>query len=280
VIPLVSVVVPTRNSGRTIEACLVSIRGQTVHGIEVVVVDNGSTDNTVEIARKYADRVQAGGPERSAQRNLGARLATGQYLLFIDSDMVLERNVVAECIEASSPPVYPPVVIPEVTIGEGFWSRCRTLERNCYQGDNLVEAARFFSRTVFQEHGGYDEGLTGPEDWDLSLRASRGRPPSRIRSKIFHDEGRVRLVALLAKKRYYAASFPAYWRKHGSLTIRQSNIVLRPAFIREWRALVRQPLLAIGLFTLKFLEAGAALWGIIDGKSSSRPRHRGSGRVA
>src|ERR1700733_4303935 len=86
----VSVVVTTRNSGQTLEACLRSIRRQAYEPTELVVVDNHSTDGTVEIARRYADHVATIGPERSAQRNHGATLASGALLLFIDADMVLD----------------------------------------------------------------------------------------------------------------------------------------------------------------------------------------------
>ena len=94
---LVSVVVPTRNNERTIESCLASVREQTHPAIELIVVDNGSDDATWAIAERFAHRVVAGGPERSAQRNLGIALATGPWLLWLDSlrsrgRMILSRT--------------------------------------------------------------------------------------------------------------------------------------------------------------------------------------------
>src|SRR5687768_3411679 len=76
-LPLVSVVVPTRNSQRTIERCLRSIREQSYPAIELVVVDNFSTDDTFQISTELADLVISAGPERSAQRNLGIERASG-----------------------------------------------------------------------------------------------------------------------------------------------------------------------------------------------------------
>src|ERR687894_2265889 len=75
---LVSVVVPTRNAGRTIEVCLRSIRAQTWPALELIVVDNGSSDATWAVARRHADLALRGGPERSAQRNLGIAHAAGE----------------------------------------------------------------------------------------------------------------------------------------------------------------------------------------------------------
>ncbi|MHB1599880.1 MAG: glycosyltransferase family 2 protein, partial [Acidimicrobiales bacterium] len=95
----VTVVVPTRNSARTLDACLRSLRSQT-HPCQIVVVDNASTDETAVIARATADVVLEGGPERSAQRNQGARAAQADVVGFIDSDMVLAPGVVAQAVAA------------------------------------------------------------------------------------------------------------------------------------------------------------------------------------
>ena len=55
--PLVSVIIPTKNSARTIEACLRSVKYQDYKNIEIIVVDNFSTDGTQEIAKKYTEKV-------------------------------------------------------------------------------------------------------------------------------------------------------------------------------------------------------------------------------
>src|SRR5581483_9547513 len=73
----VAVIVPTRNSERTLESCLRSIRAQSVP-TQIVVVDNCSTDRTAEIARRFADITLIQGPERSAQRNAGWRAADAE----------------------------------------------------------------------------------------------------------------------------------------------------------------------------------------------------------
>ena len=95
----VSLIVPTRNSARTLAACLESCSNQTHEDVEVIVVDNSSTDGTVEIAHELADLVLDQKPERSAQRNRGAAESTGDIVVFIDSDMVLEPTVVADFVE-------------------------------------------------------------------------------------------------------------------------------------------------------------------------------------
>ena len=62
---LISVIIPTRNSSRTIEKCLQSIKDQSYENIELIVVDNNSTDNTKDIANRFTDKVFNFGPERS-----------------------------------------------------------------------------------------------------------------------------------------------------------------------------------------------------------------------
>ncbi len=99
--PVISVIVTTRNEERNIENCLKSIKSQTFpqEKIEIIVVDNNSTDRTVKIAKRYTDKIYNIGPERSAQLNFGVKLAKGTYILFPDADMILSENVISECVE-------------------------------------------------------------------------------------------------------------------------------------------------------------------------------------
>jgi glycosyltransferase involved in cell wall biosynthesis len=89
--------------------------------VEIIVVDNYSTDRTSEIAERWADQVVLAGPERSAQRNAGANTARSNYLLFVDSDMALQPAVVRECMRLAGPKAEAKAaVIPENSEGEGF----------------------------------------------------------------------------------------------------------------------------------------------------------------
>ena len=263
----VSVVVTTRNSVAHLEPLLASVAGQTYPDVELLVVDNSSSDGTGALAKRYADRVLVAGPERSAQRNRGVEAASGEYVLILDSDMVLEPGVVAACVEAASDGDVAAVIIPEVSVGEGFWAACKALERSCYIGDDTIEAARFFRRAVYLEHGGYDESLTGPEDWDLPARMRRaGVPIGRAkRAAIVHDEGRLQLRELLRKKLYYGKSLDSYMRRHPALAVRQVPF-LRGAFLRHRRRLARQPVLAAGMMVMKSAEVVAGGLGLLAGR--------------
>src|SRR4030067_364405 len=97
--PLVSIIVPTRNSQATIERCLLSIRKQDYANLEIIVVDNYSRDRTRQLAEKYADKIFLKGPERGAQVNFGVGEAAGKYVYRVDSDFVLSSSIVTEAVE-------------------------------------------------------------------------------------------------------------------------------------------------------------------------------------
>jgi glycosyltransferase involved in cell wall biosynthesis len=246
-----AIVVPTRNSAATLRSCLDSIRNQSIP-CTLVVVDNGSTDATVAIAEEFADLVLHTGPERSAQRNAGAAATTEPLVGFIDSDMVLPPDVAfeaAKALEAGASAVQ----VSERTVGEGFWAAVRAYERTFYEGSDAIEAPRFFPRIDFDAVGGFDEALTGTEDWDLGMRITTQGHQQRIAPVILHCEGRVRYLDACRKKAYYAPGVVRFFAKHRSEGIAQ--FVQRP-WLKQPRALARP--LGLGLLALKLGEATAS----------------------
>lgn len=96
--PLLSIIIPARNEALRLPPLLQSLQSQTLHNVEVIVVDDDSTDNTAEVAASYGAKVmkskQIGqmSPGKSNACANGARLATGQYLLFLDADVQLASD--------------------------------------------------------------------------------------------------------------------------------------------------------------------------------------------
>lgn len=265
--PLVSVLVHTRNSQKTIKKHLESIKNQTYKNIEIIMVDNNSNDNTVHLARKIINSIYRYGPERSAQRNFAAKKARGQYYFVPDSDMIIGKNVIKECIDLiKTNPGMKAVVIPEKSLYNGFWSKCKALERECYLGDETIEAARFFEKNAFWEMGGYDENLTGPEDWDLPQKIRSKYEIGRVKSKILHDDSNLSLAALAQKKHYYGLKVALYIRKNPiQSTLQQLVYLLRPAFYRNWRLLTKHPMLTIGMVIMLTVEQVAGFVGFLQG---------------
>lgn len=267
--PLVSIVIPTYNSEKTIAKCLESIKNQTYKEIELIVVDNFSKDKTAEIARKYTDGVFLKGPERSSQRNFGARKSKGAYFFFIDADMELNPKVVEECVkEIKKDGKIRGIIIPEVSVGEGFWAKCKALERSCYIGDEIMEAARFFEKEIFIEMNGYDERIAGGgEEYDLPQRIKdAGYGIARILYQIIHHEGRLGLFGTMKKKFYYAQTVNFYRKKHPDLFAKQATI-FRPAFFRKKERLFKYPILTLAMFFMKTCEFGAGGIGYLINKT-------------
>jgi glycosyltransferase involved in cell wall biosynthesis len=257
----VAVVVPTLNSGSTLRACLASIADQTYPAVETIVVDNQSTDETGAIASEFGAQCLDVGPERSAQRNAGARASTGSILAFLDSDMVLEPDVVAEAVALLEHDDVVSIVIPEYSFGDGFFAQCRALEKRLYLEDSSVEAARIFRRTDFEAVGGYDESLTAAEDWDLHERISRRGGVARTDSAVWHNEGRITLSGIFTKKRYYGrwiAQYLVQTEGRGARHLTRSSLLSQPG------ELLKEPRHGAGLMILKVVEAVGVLTGAVD----------------
>lgn len=272
--PLVSVIVTTRNNHKTLDACLASIIGQSYQPIELIVVDRDSSDGTKLIARYYTDLVFNHGPERSAQRNFGASKATGEYIMVIDSDMELTRDVVRDCVDVLC---YRPdtkgVIIPEESFGVGFWARCKQVERSFYIGNDHLEAARFYPAAVYRDLRGYDENMVSGEDWDLSNRARMLGRIERIKAHIRHNEGRLKLFASLRKKFYYAGLSRAYLRKHnvGSKLLAEAGPLQRyKLFFSQPKRLLRNPVIGFGMLLMKTFEFGSGALGYLLSSNKKR----------
>lgn len=98
--PLVSIVIPCYNAEKYVGEAIESALGQTYPRIEVIVVDDGSTDRSLDVIKGFGDRIRwVTGPNRggSAARNRGIELARGEYLQFLDADDVIMPNKVRAC---------------------------------------------------------------------------------------------------------------------------------------------------------------------------------------
>ena len=96
---LVSAIIPVYNSEQFLEECIESLRNQTLKEIEMIFINDGSTDNSLEILNKYEkidSRIKVinqnnSGP--SVARNIGIEVATGEYISFIDSDDWIDKDM-------------------------------------------------------------------------------------------------------------------------------------------------------------------------------------------
>lgn len=259
-----SVIVTTKNEEANIERFLKSVSIQTYKPLEIIVVDNNSTDKTKAIAKKYTYKVFNIGPERSAQRNLGVQKAKGEYVVILDADMELTKSVITDCVNTAQRGDFKVLIIPEKTVGKGLISEVRQFEREMYMGDLSIEVARFFEKNVFTEFGGYDLDLTGPEDYDLPYRISKKFEIGRSRRYLYHHEAKLTLPLLLAKRFYYASRGAAYAQKHPELVMRQGNLLFRKTYLKHWRKFLTHPFLGFSFLFIRSLETIWAISGFIS----------------
>ena len=289
--PLVSVIVTTKNEELHIRNCLKSIESQNYpkEYIEIIVIDNQSTDRTKEIAQNFTSLVLDKGPERSAQRNFGiTSISKGEYALFLDADMILAPNLIQACVQTIQQNKSVALHIPEIILGNNFWGKVRRFERRFYDG-TVVDGVRFFRIDDFKKVGGFDESLCGPEDWDLDKKLKQlgniglvsyqpsidwnhkiwsqsnfiskmGVDPSEYGGVIFHNESQFNLRTYLKKKDYYSRSIKRYvekWGEDDPDIQKQLGLGYRFFWVflerGKWKMLLAQPHLTFGMYFLRFL---------------------------
>ena len=258
-LPLVSAILTTRNEERNIANCLQSVKDQSYPRIEVIVVDNHSSDNTVAIAQGFTDRVYIKGPGRCTQQNFGVGEAQGKYILWLDADMMLSRNVVEECVNQCENSGYIGLCIPEKIVGTGFWIKVRAFERSFYDG-TCIDVVRFVLRGSFLEIGGLDEANVtfGADDWDFDRRIKEVGKTGTAEFPLYHNEWEFNLRRYLRKKSSYTESINRYvekWGK-GDETVKKqvgANYRLLGVFIEngKWKELVKHPILTLGMYSLR-----------------------------
>ncbi|MBU1727409.1 MAG: glycosyltransferase family 2 protein [Candidatus Omnitrophica bacterium] len=97
--PLVSVIVPTYNSARTLDECLGALKRQEYKNIEIIVTDSFSKDKTKEIAKRYGAKI-LDAETLALARKMGVELSKGKYILFLDSDQIIEPDTISRSVEA------------------------------------------------------------------------------------------------------------------------------------------------------------------------------------
>jgi glycosyltransferase involved in cell wall biosynthesis len=256
----VSVIIPTKNSGETVGKCLASLKNQTYKNIEIFVVDSSSSDATTTIVSQFEDvDLSTLEGERAKAKNFGISKAHGEFLLFLDSDMMLQPQVIHDCVGVClEDSCIAGVIIPEHSIGDGFWVRVRDYERSLYAGTR-IESARFFRKKFVTQVGGFDEDIVAYEEATLpfKIQGIGMDVNARVTSYISHIEEGFKIGTWLQKKRYYSETAQTYLKKYNELASLQLSVCYRLKIILgngNWKNLIKHPVLSVGLFMLKLLE--------------------------
>lgn len=209
---MISIVIPTYQEERYIEATLKNLKSLNKKNFEIIISDSGSPDRTVEIAKRYADKVVIlpKGRKRSIGqgRNDGARAARGEYVVFIDADVTIP-----------DPPRFFETALRAFAGNQrlvGITAKIRVLPQNSRLSDKVIftildvyfgllnnvfnigiAAGEFqmIKTAVFRSVGGFNEELGGAEDVDLFYRISRiGRVRTLFGLTVYHTGRRFHKV--------------------------------------------------------------------------------------
>jgi glycosyltransferase involved in cell wall biosynthesis len=193
----VSVVIPAYNAAEFLAEALDSVLAQTYQPLEVIVVDDGSEDETPEVVAAYADKVTytrkpRGGP--ASGRNVGIRAASGEWIAFLDADDIWMPELLEKLVKTAAKTRADLIFCDALTLRNGraqgatFFERCghkKALDIDTSNGvlrnpfELLLASGNYIStcgvlvrRDLLLEIGLFDEGILCGEDLDLWLRVA------------------------------------------------------------------------------------------------------------
>lgn len=264
--PKISIIIPTFNSAQYIDSCLSSIKNQSYRNVEVIVVDQQSCDDTVKIAKRYNAKIisvprPAFYSPPSKSRNIGAKAAKGEIFYHLDSDMEVTQHLLQEISDKISNG-FSALIVYEEDITKGFWSKCKSLERLCYRGDENIESARAVRAEIFKKIGGYNESISSGEDFDIQRRYKEVCTVAFCTNLCHHNLVTLYFWRDIYKKYNYGKTASKYFTatKHSG-----TSIVIREIkdWIKNWRLLIAHPILTIGMICLRVSEITAGMFGYL-----------------
>jgi glycosyltransferase involved in cell wall biosynthesis len=191
-LPLVSIVMPTYNRAHSISKAIDSALGQSYPSIEILVVDDGSTDNTLELVRsKYAGELAAGHicllesnhGGVCAARNVGLKAAKGDLIAYLDSDNAWRPDFLkvmcaffAECDDAMA--AYSALFSKDLESGRTQVRSVQFNRRRLIDSNFIDLNVYMHRRAVYDQLGGFDETLKRLVDWDMIVRHTRIYEPA------------------------------------------------------------------------------------------------------
>jgi glycosyltransferase involved in cell wall biosynthesis len=168
--PLISIIVVVRNGAGTIEACIRSVVDQAYDNVELVIVDGVSSDGTLDIIRRYDERIAywTSGRDRGIfdAMNKATRLITGDWVLFLGCDdrlLIDLREIAARLTDAST-----------IYYGDAFWPKANRRYDGLFSAaklarTNICHQAMFYPGAVFSRYE-YNLRYATQADWELNMR--------------------------------------------------------------------------------------------------------------
>jgi len=173
----VTVGIPTYNYAHYLPEAIESVLAQTYANVEIIVLDDASTDNTKEIAVKYP--VKYIRHEKNwglaATRNTGLKVGEGDWFMFLDADDKIDKDLISLSLQYANAKKADIVGVWQKEFGDTdfvHYFHPEPTHQDFIMG-NKINCSSMFSRKVYETIGGYDERLTAYEDWQFWLRATK-----------------------------------------------------------------------------------------------------------
>lgn len=198
---MISVVIPTYNRAKFVKEAVESVLAQTYADFELIVVDDGSTDETQKVLAGYGDKIkvlQQANKGVSAARNVGIAQAKGEWIAFLDSDDLWKRNKLEKQMKwLASHRQVQICHTDEIWIRKGV--RVNPMKKHAKPHGWIFEQCLPFCvvspssilihQSLFEKHGNFDEELPACEDYDLWLRFAAKVPFGFVPEKLLTKRG-------------------------------------------------------------------------------------------
>jgi glycosyltransferase involved in cell wall biosynthesis len=266
ILPLISIIIPTKNVEKNIERCLNSIFNNNYKNVEVIIVDQGSTDQTLNICKNFDLKIIEVSPTKeylppSNSRNLGFKESRGDYIYHLDADMELQPTLLHEIYEIFKNPEIVAIVVPEKDMAINFWARAKAFERSLYE-NTLVEAARVSRRKIFEKTM-YNTEIFSGEDWSIHDEFKRNGRISRTNSFVIHHLGSISLKSEFYKKLSYGKGSSKFVEiKRSELSTLKSELV-KIYFYGVLKNFFNKPLTVLSFIIIRLVDLLALFIGLL-----------------
>ncbi len=192
--PLVSIIIPCYNTAAYIRETLESVYNQTYQNFEIIAIDDGSTDNTLEILHECAvaePRLKVIAQENTycvKARIHAIQYAQGDYLVCLDSDDILEKNYLKVCVEAAEENKDLAIIYTDAILFDAKNKPWKLPEFKLpdFLLQNCIYITALIRKTHYNAVGGFDSNMTFIEDWELFISIIKnGGKVKRIHQPLF-----------------------------------------------------------------------------------------------
>ena len=184
--PKISIIIPTYNQAEYLQEAIESVLNQTYKNIEIIIIDDGSTDNTLKVVNSFNDNkiifIQQRNKGASSARNTGIKEANGEYIAFLDSDDLWLKDKLRKQIDfmRENPEVgllgtgcFQMIDTNKMIYKKIFPHKNEILQKNLIQYNPFIQSSVIVRKDVFNDIGLYDEKFKESEDYDLWLRIAQ-----------------------------------------------------------------------------------------------------------